>query len=545
MADDTPCVPKTWNISDDLGQIEYVFSDKTGTLTQNVMEFKKCSVQGVSFGEGITEAMMGAAIRDGRDLGASAEDQDEEIAVLKDKMVTSMTRAFDNRYFREDQLTLIAPDLPAHLANVNDPLRPHLIEFFRALAICHSVLSDVPDPKKPFVVDYKAESPDEAALVAAARDVGFPFVNRNNTRIDIEVLGRPEKWTPLRVLEFNSTRKRMSVLARDPSGRVVLFCKGADSVIYERLTPDHDPELKASTMKDLETFANGGLRTLCIAQRYLTDEEYEPWVKRYDAACAAVVDREAEIERACESVEHSLTILGATALEDKLQEGVPDAIAMLHQAGIKLWILTGDKLQTAIEIGYSCNLLTNDMEVMIISADSEQGARAQIEAGLNKIASVLGPPVVNKRRSTMEMGKPAATFAVVIDGDSLRYALQPSLKSLFLSLGTQCAAVICCRVSPSQKALTVKLVRDDHEPRESADAQVKDGCNAMTLSIGDGANDVAMIQEANVGVGLFGLEGSQAAMSADYAFGQFRFLTRLLLVHGRWSYVRIADMHAK
>jgi len=105
--------------------------------------------------------------------------------------------------------------------------------------------------------------------------------------------------------------------------------------------------------------------------------------------------------------------------------------------------------------------------------------------------------------------------------------------------------VICCRVSPSQKALTVKLVRDDHEPRESADAQVKDGCNAMTLSIGDGANDVAMIQEANVGVGLFGLEGSQAAMSADYAFGQFRFLTRLLLVHGRWSYVRIADMHAK
>ena len=422
------------------------------------MEFKKCSVQGVSFGEGITEAMMGAAIRDGRDLGGSADDQEEEIAVLKDKMVTSMTRAFDNRYFREDQLTLIAPDLPAHLADVNDPLRPHLIEFFRALAICHSVLSDVADPKKPFEVDYKAESPDEAALVAAARDVGFPFVNRNNTRIDIEVLGKPEKWTPLRVLEFNSTRKRMSVLARDPSGRVVLFCKGADSVIYERLASDHDPALKASTMKDLETFANGGLRTLCIAQRYLTDEEYEPWVQRYDAACAAIVDRETEIEKACESVEHSLTILGATALEDKLQEGVPDAIATLHSAGIKLWILTGDKLQTAIEIGYSCNLLTNDMEVMIISADSEQGARAQIEAGLNKVASMLGPPVVNKRRSMMEMGSPAATFAVVIDGDSLRYALQPNLKSLFLSLGTQCAAVICCRVSPSQKALTVKLV---------------------------------------------------------------------------------------
>jgi phospholipid-translocating ATPase len=540
-------VPKTWNISDDLGQIEYVFSDKTGTLTQNIMEFKKCSIQGVSFGEGITEAMMGAAKRDGRELSMAQADQGEEIAVLKERMVTEMTRSFNNRYFREEQLTLIAPELSHHLANPDDALRPHIIDFFRALAICHTVLSDTPEPKKPFVIDYKAESPDEAALVGAARDVGFPFVNRNNTRIDIEVLGTPERWTPLRVLEFNSTRKRMSVIARDPTGRIVLFCKGADSVIYERLKEDHDPKLKAATLKDLETFANGGLRTLCIASRYLEEGEFNTWAKVYDAAAAAVEDREHEIEKASELIEHSLTILGATALEDKLQEGVPEAIAMLHQAGIKLWILTGDKLQTAIEIGYSCNLLTNDMEVMIISADSEAGARAQIEAGLNKIASMLGPPPVGRHHvAGSQESRPQATFAVVIDGESLRYALQPGLKALFLSLGMQCAAVICCRVSPSQKALTVKLVCADPLMRSAVlTCQVKDGCNAMTLSIGDGANDVAMIQEANVGVGLFGLEGSQAAMSADYAFGQFRFLTRLLLVHGRWSYVRVADMHAK
>lgn len=423
------------------------------------MEFKKCSIAGVSFGEGLTEAMMGAAKRDGRDLGPSMATQSAELAIMKDQMVKGMRKAFDNRYLREDKLTLIAPDLPRHLGNPNDPLYPHLIDFFRALAICHSVLADVADPKKRFELDYKAESPDEAALVAAARDVGFPFVTKTNTKLEIEVLGKTEKWVPLRMLEFNSTRKRMSVIARDPQGRIVLFCKGADSVIYERLRPDHDPELKASTLRDLETFANGGLRTLCIAQRYLDEEEYTTWAKTYDAACAAVTDREAEIEKASELIEHSLTILGATALEDKLQEGVPEAIATLHKAGIKLWILTGDKLQTAIEIGYSCNLLTNDMEVMIISADSEQGARAQIEAGLNKMASVLGPPVIHKSKGpVMSDRPPAATFAVVIDGDSLRYALQPGLKSLFLSLGTQCAAVICCRVSPSQKALTVKLV---------------------------------------------------------------------------------------
>lgn len=169
------------------------------------------------------------------------------------------------------------------------------------------------------------------------------------------------------------------------------------------------------------------------------------------------------------------------------------------------------------------------MEVMILSADTLEGARMQIEGGLNKMASVLGPPSFRPQdRGFTPNAK--ASFAVVIDGDTLRHALNPALKELFLTLGTQCETVVCCRVSPAQKALTVKLV--------------KEGRNAMTLSIGDGANDVAMIQEANIGVGLFGLEGSQAAMSADYAFGQFRFLTKLLIVHGRWSYRRIAAMHS-
>jgi phospholipid-translocating ATPase len=168
------------------------------------------------------------------------------------------------------------------------------------------------------------------------------------------------------------------------------------------------------------------------------------------------------------------------------------------------------------------------MEVMILSADAVDGTRVQLEAALNKIASILGPSSWDpSRRGFSPNAK--ASFAVVIDGDTLRYALDPALKPLFLNLGTQCETVVCCRVSPAQKALTVRLV--------------KEGRDAMTLSIGDGANDVAMIQEANIGVGLYGLEGSQAAMSADYAFGQFRFLTKLLLVHGRWSYRRVADMH--
>ncbi|PPQ70040.1 hypothetical protein CVT25_006368 [Psilocybe cyanescens] len=527
---DTPCVPKTWNISDDLGQIEYIFSDKTGTLTQNIMEFQKCSVHAVSYGEGITEAQRGAATREGKGDTLDPAEINEKLDKLKTQMVNTMERAFKNRYMQVDKLTLVSPKFAEDLVDRAAAQRGHLIAFFRALALCHSVLADRPEPQtSPYLINYKAESPDEAALVAAARDAGFPFIGKSKDTLEIEVMGQSEKYTLLKLLEFNSTRKRMSVVLRCPDGKLILYCKGADSVIYERLTKDHDPELKERTSKDMEMFANNGLRTLCISFRYLEEEEYLNWSRIYDAATNTIENREEEIDKANALIEHSLIILGATALEDKLQEGVPEAIEMLHRAGIKLWILTGDKLQTAIEIGYSCNLLKNDMDLMILSAGTLEQTRSQLEAGLNKIASVLGPPTWDLRRRGFVPGA-QASFAVVIDGETLRHALTPELKPLFLNLGTQCETVVCCRVSPAQKALTVKLV--------------KEGRNAMTLSIGDGANDVAMIQEANIGCGLFGLEGSQAAMSADYAFGQFRFLTKLLLVHGRWSYQRIADMHS-
>lgn len=161
---------------------------------------------------------------------------------------------------------------------------------------------------------------------------------------------------------------------------------------------------------------------------------------------------------------------------------------------------------------------------LIISSETEEGARSQIEAGLQR---VLRNGTASPNGEKLENAKTGG-FAVVIDGETLRFALGMSIKPTFLDLTTRCDTVVCCRVSPSQKALTVKLV--------------KDGKQAMTLAIGDGANDVAMIQEANIGIGIAGLEGAQAAMSADYAFGQFRFLTRLLIVHGRWCYIRVADM---
>ncbi|KAE9393504.1 phospholipid-translocating P-type ATPase [Gymnopus androsaceus JB14] len=455
---DTPASPKPGTSQTTSAKSNTSSPTRPVPSPRNVMEFQKCSVHGVIYGEGVTEAQRGAATRDGNTDMLNSEELNEKLSSLKQQMLNAMERSFKNRYLQPEKLTLVSP-------------KGHLVAFFRALAVCHSVLADKPEPDRdPYRLEYKAE------------DVGFPFINKGKDGMDIEVMGQKERYTILKMLEFNSTRKRMSVVVRNPDGKLVLYTKGADSVIYERLAKDHDPYLKEQTSKDMEA--------------PLEEEEYLNWSRTYDAATNAIENRDEEIDKANELIEHSLQILG----------GVPEAIETLHRAGIKLWILTGDKLQTAIEIGYSCNLLKQEMDVMILSAETAEKARAQIEAGLNKIASVLGPPSWDPRKRGFMP-------------DTLRHALTPELKPLFLNLGTQCETVVCCRVS-----------RKDAMP--------------MTLSIGDGANDVAMIQEANIGCGLFGLEGSQAAMSADYAFGQFRFLTKLLLVHGRWSYQRVADMHS-
>ena len=308
------------------------------------MEFQRCSVHGVPYGEGVTEAQRGAATREGKGDTSDPRALNEKLATLKRQMMSTMERAFKNRYLQPDKLTLVSPKFAENLADRSSEQRCHIMAFFRALALCHTVLADKPEPQtEPYLINYKAESPDEAALVAAARDAGFPFLGRSKDTLEIEVLGQSEKYTFLKMLEFNSTRKRMSIILRCPDGRIILYCKGADSVIYQRLVKDHDPILKDQTSKDMEAFANSGLRTLCISYRFLAEDEYLNWSRTYDDATNAIENREEEIDKANELMEHSLLLLGATALEDKLQEGVPEAIEMLHRAGIKLWILTGKR----------------------------------------------------------------------------------------------------------------------------------------------------------------------------------------------------------
>uniref|UniRef100_A0A2A4JBM6 P-type phospholipid transporter n=1 Tax=Heliothis virescens TaxID=7102 RepID=A0A2A4JBM6_HELVI len=442
----------------------------------------------------------------------------------------------------------------------------------------------MPDQKNGRL-EYQAQSPDESALVSAARNFGFVFRERSPNSITIEVMGKTEVYELLCILDFNNVRKRMSVILRK-DGEIRLYTKGADNVIYDRLKSGNQTEVKSKTQEHLNKFAGEGLRTLALAWRPLEERYFSEWKRRHQAAALALHDRDEQLDAIYEEIETDLLLMGVTAIEDKLQDGVPETIANLSMAGIKVWVLTGDKQETAINIGYSCQLLTDDMaEVFVIDGVSYDDVDRQLakcrdsirvvntflphgpaearpsEGGLGGAANG-GVSRASPGRANVKLNAPAVSvvtfrwehnthtahsneyvsggaygadahdhaddsngFAIVINGHSLVHCLHPKLEEKFLDVVIQCRSVICCRVTPLQKAMVVELIKKSRK--------------AVTLAIGDGANDVSMIKAAHIGVGISGQEGMQAVLASDYSIAQFRFLQRLLLVHGRWSYYRM------
>lgn len=276
----------------------------------------------------------------------------------------------------------------------------------------------------------------------------------------------------------------------------------------EQLVADNEAVFERC-FQHIDDFATEGLRTLLYGYRFVSESEYSTWKDIYAAASTSIVDRQEKMDRAGETIENKLELLGATAIEDKLQEGVPDAIDRFRRAGIKMWMLTGDKRETAINIGHSCRLIKDYSTVLIL--DHELGNLH------NHMAAAF---------SKMESSETAHSV-LVIDGQTLTIIdADQASRALFTDIAIHADSVICCRASPSQKASLVKTIR----------TKVK---GSVTLAIGDGANDIAMIQEAHLGIGIAGKEGLQAARTSDYSIAQFRFLVKLLLVHGRWNYIRI------
>ncbi|GAB1192333.1 hypothetical protein APSETT444_001524 [Aspergillus pseudonomiae] len=648
---DTPIEARTSTINEELGQVSYIFSDKTGTLTNNSMRFRKMSVAGTAWYHDF-DLLEEEAREGGREKLIHKKRSFKGKKSMARKSNVSEARS----YLARPSSTSVAdkvrkagrPALDYRTADMIKYIqrKPYTVfarkakMFILAIALCHTC---IPESDELGNTSFQAASPDELALVMAAQELGYLVTDRQPNTLTVQTYpngpdGPPseETYEILDVIEFSSARKRMSVVVRMPDQRICLFCKGADSILMQLLkraalaqekaveierraskrkaaeaseiirrnseyqartsgvrtslsrpsmthrrssvSGRHMSTLRESidvwlrdretdggilnkrgndaeyysprpsaqigrpstTMSDsgssvnddeeedlveealvvneeavfercfqhLNDFATEGLRTLLYGHRFLDEASYNSWKAAYREACTSLADRQEKIEEVGKQLEQQLELTGATAIEDKLQKGVPEAIDKLRRANIKLWMLTGDKRETAINVGHSCRLVKDYSTLVIL--DQETG---DVEQSIVKFTSDLTQGTV-------------AHSVVVVDGQTLAMIeADETLKARFFKLAILVDSVICCRASPKQKAFLVHSIRK----------QVKD---SITLAIGDGANDIAMIQEAHVGIGITGKEGLQAARISDYSIAQFRFLLKLLLVHGRWNYLR-------
>ncbi|KAI0379838.1 phospholipid-translocating P-type ATPase [Hypomontagnella monticulosa] len=480
-------VVRTSTIPEDLGRIEYLLSDKTGTLTQNEMEMKKIHVGTVSYANEAMDEVV-AYIRHGF------------VGTLGDKALVTPSSSYN---------TTAGVTATRTRREIGSRVRDVVL----ALALCHNVTPTVEEENGQTITSYQASSPDEIAIVRWTESVGLRLAYRDRKRIVLESTESGKVVVQVRILDifpFTSDGKRMGIIVqfqeqpKSPSdsdnGEIWFYQKGADTVMGSIVA--------ANDWLDEETanMAREGLRTLVVGRKKLTHEQYRDFSTSYQEASLAISGRDAGMQRViAEFLEHDLELLGVTGVEDKLQRDVKPSLELLRNAGIKIWMLTGDKIETARCVAVSSKLVARGQYIYTVAKlKHKDNAQDHLDFLRSKTDSCL-----------------------LIDGESLTLYLT-HFGVDFISVAVRLPTVVACRCSPTQKADIAKLIKEFTKKR--------------VCCIGDGGNDVSMIQAADVGVGIVGKEGRQASLAADFSIEQFCHLTKLLVWHGRNSYKRSAKL---
>jgi len=511
------------NVNEDLAKISYVFSDKTGTLTSNDMQLRMI---------GIGTQKCGQETHRFEDIPPDTPAMESAV---------SFEPSLEETFGRISEWEQIVDHLKIGKAcsgtqKSGDDFAHDVLRFFASMSICHNVLPEEEDDD----IKYQGASPDEVCIVNAAKQLGFVFRENKANIMYVDILGKTCKFRVMNVLEFSSDRKRMSVIVQDQRKNIYLICKGADVVMLPRLSANK--ETVGAVDKILHDYSVKGLRCLVFASKLLSFEDWRQWNEEYRAAANDIENREQRMEECMEKIETDLNYLGVTAVEDKLQEEVPESIQILRDAGIKVWVITGDKQETAINIGIACRLITDTDRLMLLNEECKENLKRKINSLFEEV-----------KKSAQSDPREAIVYPqeLVVDGKTLAVILpDKSLSRTFASLGALCNCVLVCRASPSQKAAIVDLMKD-FEKGKMLDNKMwgfkwmgwlENLTENKMLSIGDGANDVPMIQRADVGVGIAGKEGRQASNNSDFSIARFRFLVRLLLVHGQTTHYRNANL---
>uniref|UniRef100_A0A8D0V7I8 Phospholipid-transporting ATPase n=1 Tax=Sus scrofa TaxID=9823 RepID=A0A8D0V7I8_PIG len=471
-------VVRSSTIPEQLGRISYLLTDKTGTLTQNEMVFKRLHLGTVAYG-----------------LDSMDEVQSHIFSI----------------YTQQPQ-DPPAQKGPALTTKVRRTMSSRVHEAVKAIALCHNVtpvyesngVTDQAEAEKQYEDScrvYQASSPDEVALVQWTESVGLTLVGRDQSSMQLRTPGdQILNFTILQIFPFTYESKRMGIIVRDEStGEITFYMKGADVVMAGIVQYNDWLEEECGNM------AREGLRVLVVAKKSLAEEQYQDFEARYVQAKLSVHDRSLKVATVIESLEMEMELLCLTGVEDQLQADVRPTLETLRNAGIKVWMLTGDKLETATCTAKNAHLVTRNQDIHIFRLVTNRG-----EAHLE----------LNAFRRKHDC-------ALVISGDSLEVCLK-YYEYEFMELACQCPAVVCCRCAPTQKAQIVRLLQER--------------TGKLTCAVGDGGNDVSMIQESDCGVGVEGKEGKQASLAADFSITQFKHLGRLLMVHGRNSYKRSAAL---